>query len=45
MWGTGRVFAYHRTGSEWAQTQALGDPTWASGEQFGCSVAFSGDTA
>lgn len=41
----GAVYVYVRNGSSWAKQTELDEPTGASGDFFGTSVAISGDTA
>ena len=41
----GAVYVFQRTGGVWTQQQKLAAPDFATGDQFGTGVAFSGDTA
>lgn len=41
----GAAFMYHRTGTTWAQIGKIFDTSRVSGDEFGFSVAISGDYA
>jgi hypothetical protein len=43
--GIGQAYVFASDGAAWSQQQKLADPDGQSGDQFGCSVAISGDTA